>query len=203
MGVTFKVYLMKAGTLFSGGLGAVEFALRYEQISHEIIFACVIDKYARKPYLSFHNTLGIFFIGVNETKDAWNWGNVQSIIGTPIIVGDSLYIYAGGRALNNIMWDGDTSTGLAKLRRDGFVSMLSTSKQESFLLTEPIMFDGEYFFVNAEVAKSGKLLVELLDSNGSVIPGFSKNECNVMKSNSTKQMINWKKSLSRYYHLKK
>lgn len=141
----------------------------------------------------FHRPTHDIFIGVNETDKAWNWGNVQSVIGTPIIVRDSLYIYAGGRALNNIMWDGDTSTGLAKLRRDGFVSMRATGKEEKSLTTEPVSFNGEYLFINADVASKGKLQVELLDINGNVIPGFSKNDCKAMRSNATKQLVLWKK----------
>lgn len=43
--------MLKVGTLFSGGL---EFALKYENIPHEIVFACEWDKYARKQYLAFH-----------------------------------------------------------------------------------------------------------------------------------------------------
>src|SRR5690606_24091089 len=39
------------------------------------------------------------FIGVNETSGAWNWANVQSIVGTPIVKGDSLWFYASGRRL--------------------------------------------------------------------------------------------------------
>ena len=63
----------------------------------------------------------------------------------PLIVGDSLYFYCSGRRLNDIMWDSYTSTGLAKLRRDGFVSM-NAGKEEGTLLTEPIIFDGKYMF---------------------------------------------------------
>ena len=39
--------------MFSGGLAAPEFALKYENIPHENIFACEFDKYARKQYLQF------------------------------------------------------------------------------------------------------------------------------------------------------
>ena len=31
------------------------------------------------------------FMNVNETEGAWNWGNMQSVAGVPLIVGDSLY----------------------------------------------------------------------------------------------------------------
>lgn len=133
------------------------------------------------------------FMNVNETEGAWNWGNMQSVNGVPLIVGDSLYFYCSGRRLNNIMWDSYMSTGLSTLRRDGFVSM-KASKNEGFLLTEKLSFDGKYFFVNADVRnKKGKLLVELLDENGQSITGFTKKDCIAMKKeNSTKYMISWK-----------
>ena len=133
------------------------------------------------------------FMNVNETEGAWNWGNVQSINGTPLIVGDSLYFYCSGRRLNNIMWDSYTSTGLATLRRDGFVS-LHADKKEGYITTERLTFDGRYFFVNADLkAKGASLRVELLDADGNPIPGFTKAECIAMQNaDKTKQMITWK-----------
>lgn len=131
------------------------------------------------------------FMNVNETEGAWNWGNMQSINGVPLIVGDSLYFYSSGRRLNNIFWDGYSSTGLATLRRDGFVSMQS-GKQEGFLETETITFNGEYLFVNADMRK-GVLKIEILDEKGNIIPGFSYKDCIAMKGrNSTKWLITWK-----------
>lgn len=128
-------------------------------------------------------------MGVNETEGAWNWGNMQSIVGTPLIVGDSLYLYCSGRRKNNIMWDGFTSTGLAMLRRDGFVSM-KAGREEGFLTTEKIRFDGRHLFLNAEAEG---LSVEVLDADGQVIPGFSKTDCNAFRGlNATKQKVSWK-----------
>ena len=90
-----------------------------------------------------------------------------------------------------MFWDSHTSTGLATLRRDGFVS-LKADKKEAFATTEKVSFDGEYLFVNAAV-KKGKLLVEVLDEKGSPIAGFTKKECVVLqKSDSTKARIQWK-----------
>lgn len=133
------------------------------------------------------------FMKVNETDGAWNWGNMQSIGGVPLIVGDSLYFYSSGRRLNKIMWDSYTSTGLATLRRDGFVSM-HADKSEGYLTTEKMTFDGRYFFVNADVrGKKSQLFVELLDAEGNVIPGYSRKDCVVMRAtNKTKQIVTWK-----------
>lgn len=134
------------------------------------------------------------FMGVNETEGAWNWGNMQSVNGVPLIVGDSLYFYSSGRMRNNVMWDGHSSTGLATLRRDGFVSVRSEDA-EGVLTTEKLSFDGRYFFVNADVrGAEAALAVELLDGQGNVIPGFAKSDCQVMsQKDSTKHLITWTK----------
>ena len=133
------------------------------------------------------------FMANDTTSGSWNWGNMQSIGGVPLIVGDSLYFYCSGRRLNDIMWDSYTSTGLAKLRRDGFVSM-KAGKEEGMLMTEPLIFDGKYLFVNADVkGKKSQLSVEILDENGKPIEGFTKEDClGLKKSDSTKSMIKWK-----------
>ena len=131
------------------------------------------------------------FMAVNPTEGAWNYGNMQSVNGVPIIVGDSLYFYSSGRSKNGIWWDAGMSTGLATLRRDGFVS-LKAGKKEAFAITEKVSFDGDYLFVNAAV-KKGKLLVEVLDENGSPIAGFTKKDCVVLqKTDSTKARVQWK-----------
>lgn len=133
------------------------------------------------------------FMNVNEKAGAWNWGNMQSIGGVPLIVGDSLYFYSSGRRLNKIMWDSYASTGLATLRRDGFVSMHADNRVGT-LVTEPVVFDGKYLFVNADVkAKKAWLAVEVLDKDGNVLQGFSRKDCRTMRSaDRTRQAISWK-----------
>lgn len=130
------------------------------------------------------------FIGVNETPEAWNYGNMQSVNGVPLIVGDSLYIYSTGRSLNGVWWDAGMSTGLAKLRRDGFVSMRATG--EGHLTTEKITFDGRYLFINADV--KGELAVEVLDEKGNPVKGYTKNDCQIFKGDKTKSLITWKEN---------
>lgn len=133
------------------------------------------------------------FMGVNETEGAWNYGNMQSVNGVPLIVGDSLYIYSSGRSRNGVWWDAGLSTGLATLRRDGFMSMHADNK-EGYLVTEPVTFDGQYFFVNIDLKQQkGSLKVELLDNNGNVIPGFAAKDCIPLRRiNKTKVLVAWK-----------
>lgn len=75
--------MIRVATAFSGGLAAVEFALRYENINHEIVFACEWDKYARQQYLQFHNNPKTFYKDVQDLKankyknqiDLFVWGS--------------------------------------------------------------------------------------------------------------------------------
>ncbi|WP_419767270.1 DNA (cytosine-5-)-methyltransferase [Arcobacter sp.] len=57
---------LRVATAFSGGLAAVEFALKYENTKHEIIFACEWDKYARQQYLKFHGKPKTFYNDIKE-----------------------------------------------------------------------------------------------------------------------------------------
>lgn len=106
------------------------------------------------------------FLGVHPEEGSWNWGNVQSVCGVPLIVGDSLFFYVSGRRLNDIMWDSYSSCGLATLRRDGFVSR-HAGKTNRTLTTETLTFKGKYLFVNAEV--NGAFQVEILSNKGRVL----------------------------------
>lgn len=123
-----------------------------------------------------------------QEPGAWNYGNMQPAIGNPCIVGDSLYIYCGGHKLNDVMWDGWTSTGLGILRRDGFVSMKATGKGQ--LITSPVTFDGKYLFVNAEASS---LAVEVLDVDGTPVKGYRASDCKAQTDvNGTKVAVRWK-----------
>lgn len=124
------------------------------------------------------------FMAVSETSSAWNNGNLQSVAGSPLIVGDKLYFYLSGRKLTAGGQE-ITTTGLATLRRDGFVSMKGTGE----LLTAKLKFAGSYFYVNANI--SGELKVELLNTDGTVISGYSKNECKPIKGDTVKQQVEW------------
>ena len=133
------------------------------------------------------------FLPVCEDFHAWNAGNVQSVAGCPLIVGDSLYFYMSGRYNSKPKHDSNFATGLAMLRRDGFVSVRA-GQEEGTLLTKPFRLDGAYLFVNADVCgKKSSLRVELLDESGQPVPGFTRRDCVVMKKvDSTKFLITWK-----------
>lgn len=58
------------------------------------------------------------------------------------------------------------------------------------LVTRPVKFSGSYLFVNV-ADPSGQLQVEVLDSNGNVIPAFAKANSPVITADSTHQEVTW------------
>ena len=115
------------------------------------------------------------------------------------VVDDKLYFYytafQGNESnLNPLQyWSGlyaNASTGLAVLRRDGFASM-EADEQGGFLLTRPVTFSGKHLFVNVHGPR-GRLQAEVCTEYGKPMEGFSRDECQPVSADSTKQMVAWK-----------
>ena len=118
-------------------------------------------------------------INASIADGTWDKGYVQSVGGTLMVVGDEIWIYyigfggddsligfAGDMPLDKLdVIEGNGmhangATGIAKLRRDGFVSM--NAEKEGSLLTRPLCFtDKKYMFANFK----GTLRVTLLSEN--------------------------------------
>ena len=141
------------------------------------------------------------FIGVSERSGDWNWANVQSAGGCCLVMGDRLHFYVSGRA--GVPGTGDAgrcSTGLATLRRDGFVSLDAPgdrrprspglSPRPRAVTTRPVRFTGTSAFVNVE-ADGGQLRAEVLDKDGRVIEPFSAARCVGIREDSTRAPLEW------------
>lgn len=132
------------------------------------------------------------FIGVSDKRGDWNWGNVQSVGGVCLVVGDQLYFYFSGlcgnpESIPKKNADQDGSMGLAILRRDGFASL----DGDGTLLTRPVRFAGKYLFVNADASK-GAVAAEVLDSKGKVLKGYELSNSIPVKADGTKLALHWK-----------
>jgi len=139
-----------------------------------------------------------------QKNTPWNWGNVQVVGGLLGVVGDELYIYYTARGgwgnpdgfFTSPFWDGThTRMGLAKMRRDGFVSH-DAGEAEGTLTTRNVQFSSNpgHFFVNADVAPGGSIKVEVLNSSGVPVTGFTKSHSSSATgtgAGSTKQSITW------------
>jgi len=129
------------------------------------------------------------FIPVSEDAGAWNHSNVQSVGGGCLVVGDRLYFYMSGRS-GAPHGPGDNSTGLATLRRDGFVSM-DAGSAVGFLTTRPVRFHGRYLFVNVASA-DGELRAEVLDANNQPIAPFTLENSVPARVDNTLQAMTWR-----------
>jgi len=139
------------------------------------------------------------FIPAERKQGFWDRGYVQSVGGICTIVGDQLWFYYIGFSGNNKKLNPEFakngmhfngSTGIAALRRDGFMSM-QAGESGGVLTTRQVSFDGEYLFVNVNCPK-GQLKVEILDKGNSVIAPFGAENCVPVSADSTIKQITWK-----------
>ncbi len=131
------------------------------------------------------------FIGASRQPGTWNRGYVHNCGGVCLVVGDQLYFYFGAwSGISPTKPGGDMyaggSTGLAVLRRDGFVSLGG----HGTLTTPPVTFQGRHMFVNADAA-GGEVAVEVLDQSG-----FSGEDCVPVRGDGTRQLVRWKQRRS-------
>jgi len=134
------------------------------------------DRPQRRPFLANSGQVG-----------DWNAMNVQPAGGGCLVVGDRLYFYVSGRAGHpKIRTSGETTMGLATLRRDGFASMDAMGRSGT-LTTKPVQFSGSRLFVNVD-SLAGDLRVEVLDQQGRPLPGYGKADSLPIRVDNTLQM---------------
>jgi len=69
---------LRVATAFSGGFGSVEFALKYLNIKHKIVFACEIQEAQRKSYLQNHgNPTDEFYKDIKEIDGSRYRGEID------------------------------------------------------------------------------------------------------------------------------
>ncbi len=130
------------------------------------------------------------FIPNGPLADDFDWGMVY-VMQHPLVVGDEIWFYYVG--FNGFHWATKRhelqggAVGLAKLRLDGFVSM---DAGEGALTTKPLTMAGDRLVVNAD-ASLGSLAVEVLDSEGRPIPGYSREDAEFIASDNARHTVSW------------
>ena len=109
----------------------------------------------------------------------------------PVLVGDSLYFYYGGCEGLHDNPNVKASIGLAKLRLDGFCSM-SAGDIEGWLITRRELLRVPQLTINAKTAAGGYVIAEILDTNNTVVPGFSRHDCIPFSGDSIHHVLKWK-----------
>lgn len=123
------------------------------------------------------------------------WDHAMAWIDTFLEVGDYTYLYYGGYALGHKIGIADRrGIGLARLRRDGYISR-DAGEGQGRLLTRPMRLGGGSLTLNAAAAK-GEIRVAVLQEDGAPIPGFALDDCQVVRSDSVSAPVRWRKPLS-------
>ena len=123
-------------------------------------------------------------------KGAWDCGMIFTP-NHPLVEGDKIRLFYGGFDVTHGA-DGKGAIGLASLRKDGFVS-LDAGAAEGTVTTRAFTGAQGPLRVNYRAA-GGVLKVEILDGKGVVLSGYSRQECDPLKTDSVNQEVTWKSS---------
>jgi hypothetical protein len=77
------------------------------------------------------------------------------------------------------------------LRIDGFAS-IHAGHQKGSMLTKSFIFNGGNLILNYSTSAAGSLKVEIIDSNGKPMKGFTLNDCKIMVGDKIEQKVIWK-----------
>lgn len=120
---------------------------------------------------------------------AWDDGILETAL-HPLKEGSTLKLYYGGWDVSHgSAGNGHAKVGLATLRKDGFAS-LDAGPAEGSITTRKLPRVSGPLHVNYRTT-GGSLKVEVLDQSGLVIPGYSRNDCTILQSDSTDQVVTW------------
>jgi hypothetical protein len=79
------------------------------------------------------------------------------------------------------------------LRTDGFASVRAGADEGEFV-TKPLTFEGHRLNCNFATSAGGSIKVEILDTEGKPVPGFSLADCTPLVGDSIEQSFTWPKS---------
>jgi predicted GH43/DUF377 family glycosyl hydrolase len=131
----------------------------------------------------------------------------------PLVIGDDIFVYYGGYnfiyAFNPQRiskhpgfeavqgrrrfaegWKSLRAIGVAKLRRDGWVS-LDAKSGPGTLITRPFLFEGRHLEINAD-ARNGEIRAELQDEAGRSLSAFTIMDCVPFRGSSLKHRVHWR-----------
>ncbi len=119
-------------------------------------------------------------------------GSILGLCNSPVISGDEMWMYYTAMTTTHggYLPDKEMSIARASWRIDGLVSMRSDN-DEGMIETHPLVPEGDTLFLNANVS-SGKLTIEVLDAQGSEIPGYGK--CTISKKDGVNIPVVWNNS---------
>ncbi|MBL8814950.1 MAG: hypothetical protein JNL58_02885 [Planctomyces sp.] len=81
------------------------------------------------------------------------------------------------------------------MRIDGFSSMHAKLQPGEFT-TKPITFTGQELSLNVATSAAGKVQIALLNPDGTLIPGFTRDDCDLIFGDSLNYRVSWKGNTS-------
>ena len=123
---------------------------------------------------------------LDRNRAPGSWDHAMAWVGDCVTVGDEELVYYCGYSTGHKV--GDRQIGVARLRKNGFVSR-DAGDREGLLRTPLAIWEGAGMTVNAKVR--GELRVRLLDRRGGPVPGFDWRECAPIRGDSVSHCILW------------
>lgn len=125
----------------------------------------------------YDRTFGEAFIRPGMDPEAWrNRANYVALNVVPTSPTEmSIYHRSGDRYV---------------LRTDGFASVHANAATGE-LVTRPLTFEGDQLEVNVSTSAAGSLKVELQNTDGSPLPGFTLEDCDVIYGDENDRQITW------------
>lgn len=134
----------------------------------------------------------------------------------PVEVGDEVFIFYGGAKNHHDWWFAGPSEnkdqphlwshapevtdrsavgyhlGLAKLRRDGYVSLDAHREREGMLATQPFIAGGDRLIMNAACGPDGYIKVEAADASENVLAGRGRDDCDTFSGDAVEHTVSWR-----------
>ena len=128
---------------------------------------------------------------IDRNHHPGTWDHAMAWVGDCVTVGDEEFIYYCGYSAGHKI--GDRQNGLARLRKNGFVSR-DAGSGGGRLLTPPLILDGTHITVNARV--EGELRLRVTDQQGKPLSGFDWADCSPVQGDSLAHPVRWKEALA-------
>ncbi|MFB3902003.1 MAG: hypothetical protein ACE15E_00985 [Acidobacteriota bacterium] len=138
------------------------------------------------------------------------WDSVMvAIENPPIPVGDEWFIYYGGASCHHDWWlvgmaeNLDVpeardinlaryAIGLLRMRQEGIVSLRAGEVRPGIIITRPLLSSGTELVLNARCGSRGFIQAEVVDLADQVLPGFSRQDCDVFTGDSINHKTSWR-----------
>jgi len=129
---------------------------------------------------------------LNRNLDPTSWDHAIVWMGSQLNVGDETYYYYGGYRYGwHVDVRNERQIGMARLRRDGYVSRDAFGPDPGWLMTPLIKPEKSAgLTVNAEASR-GEVRVQVRDQRMQIVPGFSFTECMPSRGDGLQQQVRW------------